>query len=360
MSSKVLDENKDNTSSVSSEAASRESQDVNNNEQQSSTAKDGKQETVEDVVAAVLDKHKAGATDKPEAEKSSDSEEGKSKESGVLKENKTSNDKKEGEVKEETKLSKSDEQLPFGKHPRFKELVEQKNLSERKVQELEPYAARAKAIDQFLTTNKITPQDYEAALQLTALVQADPAKALTALESITEQIRLNLGQALPKDLQQRVDEGTLAASDAKEMAQLRLSQRRNETQVKQTQEQASRQTQQQIVSSLDSWSQSTAKSDPDFKPKTAASEPDGKYELVYAKFTSLWQQSQPKDAQAAIALAQKAYEDVNNYDARFKPAPIKRNVASTNSSRKQVDDRIDTSKPGWARKVAHNVLANRA
>lgn len=283
----------------------------------------------------------------------------------VPKENETDSEKGKQDVagKQDDAASKAkvvdDSKLPFGKHPRFKELVAEKNAAQEKVTQLEPVVERMKAIEDYCVKNGIDAQSYDNALILAGLQKTNPQEAIKRLEAQLNELRLNVGEILPSDLQEKVDGGTLALTDAKELAQARLDKERAQGQVKQTEAQQAAQIQQQLVQTLDSWSNQKAKTDLAFKPKANANEADGKYELVQSKFAALWQARTPRTIAEAVALAEEAYTAVDKYVTSIIPRPAVTRRLTPKSSAAPREEQVDTSKPGWARKVGRQVLANR-
>ena len=326
--------------SVQSNETSTEQQDVN------------KEPSLQDVIDGVLEKH----------EIKTDSKEEKKEESSVQKENKTESKEKKEVVKTEATTSEVTEEdlskYPTRAQERIRGLVEEKKAVEEKVKQYEPVAQRMQAVEQYCQKNSITPDDFNQALELLALLKTDPLKGVQALEERVGVLKQQAGQALPSDLQAKVDGGMLPIEDAKEMARLRLEVKGRELQQQKLTQQSQAQTQQQLNTSMEAWVNSRKTSDPDFKPKATPQALDGKYELTMLKFQSLWQSTPVYSIQEAVALLDKAYEAVNGTVKSFTPQPKpRRTVTSNGASTKQKEDVIDVSKPGWARKIAQEVVA---
>ena len=295
--------------------------------------------------------------DKPIEDAASPTED-KSKESPVLNQNETPEQKTARESREKTEaLATPDEKLPFHKHPRFQQVITERNEFEQKLAEYKPAAERMAVVEQFCRDNNIPAVDYDASIRLAALVRNKPAEALAQLEKVVEALRVHTGATLPQDLQLQVDEGKLSLTHAQEMAKLRSDASQSKQRVTQTQESAAQQQQQRLASSLDSWTQAKIKTDPSFKPKRQGDQ-DGKYELVTDKFLSMWQQKAPQNVEEAITLVEAAYKSVHDFIERTMPKPAMRRPLSPKSSEQQRGEPVDIRKPGWAKEVARRTLAN--
>jgi hypothetical protein len=339
------------SSNSPADAANEHQEDVKQETESSTVEKDVKKEpTLQDVVKGVLDKHA-----KPDT-----SSEEKKEDSSILKSNETSEKKEETKVekKDETKVEKvvekvDDAKLPFGKHPRFVELVGQKNAAESKVREFEPIVQRMQNVEKFCQANKIEPSDYKEALEIAAMVKTNPQEAVKKLSQYVEALKQQTGESLPADLQKKVDDGLIHIDDAKEVAKLRLQVNGQRSQQERQQLEQQQRTQQELTTSLNSWGATKTLSDPDFKPKVSADAPDGKYELVFNKFLYYWNTQPVQTVAQAVALLDKAYSDISGSLKSFLPPPPRKRPLTTNgSSTKQHEETIDVSKPGWARKVA--------
>ena len=307
------------------------------------------------------DKSKTDAASQTEAEvnkEKADEKENLSSESSVHNLNETPEEKSLRESKERTDARKTpDEKLPFHKHPRFQEVITERNKFEEEVKTYKPVAERMLVVEKFCRENNIAAQDYDASIRLAALIVNNPAEALTRLEKVVENLRVQTGSALPTDLQSQVDDGKLSLTHAQEMAKLRIEATGAKAKAVTSQTQSAAQLQQQLVNGLESWNVSRMKTDPSFKPKQQGQE-DGKYELVTDKFLSLWQRNPPASVEQAVALCEQAYKSVHEFIERTMPKPqIKRPLTPKHSETQQKES-VDIRKPGWAKKVAQSVLAN--
>lgn len=354
METKAPDVNTDIDSSKVSSETEQGSQTQDVSTESSTVTKDvNKEPTLKEVVDKVLEKHQ---------KKEESSTEEKGKESAVLKENDTNKkeESKEGEKKDETVVQPNeleDKKFSPTANERIRKLANEKTEYEKKVKEYEPVVQRMQNVESYCQRNNISADDYQQALELSALVKSNPQEAVKKLSSIVDNIKQATGESLPPDLQTRVNEGTLSVEDGKEMAMLRLQVNGNKQSQQRQQVEIQQRTQKELTNSLNSWSEVKKTSDPDFKPKVDGSV-DGKYELVFQKFLHYWNTQPINTVQEAVGLLDKAYSEIDRSIKQFIPAPPKRqSLRSNGSSTKQKEETIDVSKPGWARQVGRQVLS---
>lgn len=354
------DANTESTSSVDSATqATVASADAKTQEGSASSAEqtqDAKQESLADVVK----KFKADLAEKDkttEGEQSESSTEGEKKaESAVLEKNGT---EAEAPKTEQT----DDSKLPFHTHPRWQQMVKEKTELSTKVQELEKYrdaGTRMQNVETFCQTNNISAHEYDNILKTWALVKSNPAEGLKKLQQTVQALQIHLGEALPSDLQQAVDDGKIDVEFAKATAKLRLEAAQLKSTSTRTEEQQQQRQVQEVRNAIEGWKNTVAKADASFKPKASPDLPDGKFELVNMKFSSLWSSNPPQDMSGVVALCQRAYDEVNGFITQVSPRQPAKRPPSSQRSVQPTEQRIDTSKPGWAKKVAVQHLAAHA
>jgi hypothetical protein len=104
--------------------------------------------------------------------------------------------------------------VPFHTHPRFRELIQQRN-------ELRVPAESYKKIEAFLAENAIEPKEASDALQWTALMKRDPEGAWAQIKPVIQNLLLTIGEVLPPDIRAQVASGQLSADVAKVLAKER-------------------------------------------------------------------------------------------------------------------------------------------
>lgn len=235
----------------------------------------------------------------------------------------------------ETSIEVKDEDLPFGKHPRWierqKELETLRPLKD-KVAEMEPVFQHAKQVEQYRQQNQIDDQLFGEALQLAALFKQNPAQARAHLAQVIQNIDLQSGAALPKDLQDEVTAGAISAERAKEISLYRVQMQQSGQTNQQLQAQQNQSFEQAVNGVFGMWDNAKRASDPDFKPKVDAAKPDGKWELVNQRLLVLKQAMPPRNQQEAVALVERAYNETNAVLAQFVPKLVSRKSLSSQQS----------------------------
>jgi hypothetical protein len=244
-------------------------------------------------------------------------------------------EEKEDSSSEQTETVDETKPVPYD---RFREVNEAKATYEARVKELEPLAEAQRSVVQFCQENEISEQDFKQGMEFLRLVKTDPAEAKKLIAPVWEQLSSLTGDSLPKDLQQKVDDGILPLEYAKEIAALRGQKGMQVAKTQMSTQQLATQRQQAFVQSLQSavknWSDAKNVSDPDFKPKSGPNSPDGKYEFFGDRFYKLMVQTPPKSVADAVKLAEQAYGDVAKTFSGFvrRPATPTKGVSSTKSS----------------------------
>lgn len=304
-----------------------------------------------------------------ETAKESEEEEGDEDEETRLAREKAEADK-EDNLNPEKKEKDGEEKgpIPF---ERFQEVIQQKQEVTAKLKEFEPIVETHQKIVQYCSANGITQESFSQGLEILALMNSDPQKALEKLEPLVNNLKGVTGDRLPQDLQADVDAGEISLPRAKEIAQLRAQQQfgkvRTEQQQKQQAQRQEQEFQQSLTTAAQSWESSKRGIDPDYMPKKSDKEPDGKWELTKDKFLALLHQQDERgqfanpvrNAQEMTALLERAYLQVNQTFGKLQGnrRPIKaltRNGSSTGSQKspseaKTIDEamRLAAAKHGY-------------
>ena len=204
--------------------------------------------------------------------------------------------------------------VPFNEHPRFKKLITERN-------QYKEDATQYGKITGFLDQNNVTAEEAAQGLQIMALMKQDPAKALEALQPYVQSLSEVTGATMPDDIQARVNDGYLDEDAGKELARSRgevARERQMREQVEQRQfQQEQAQSVGQVVSAVTDWETRTRQSDPDYELKQ--DEMDDRVKVLVAE------KGRPQSADAALAMARQAYDEVNaRYSQKFaNKRPIK-------------------------------------
>lgn len=209
-----------------------------------------------------------------------------------------------------------DENLPFGKHPRWKQVLSQRDEARAQAEQLERPARQFEQIQQFMQSSDLTPQEVSDGFQVMALMKSDPAAARERLAEYLRSMDEFVGNVLPDDLQDAVDEGRITEDYAKQLVRSRnesaFERERAGNVVRQSQEQLQlaqqREQQQQVQqiaqqqqNAVRSWEQDLAKRDPDYPQLQQWVAKELKLALLNGR---------PQTSDEAVQMAQKAYDDV--------------------------------------------------
>ena len=215
--------------------------------------------------------------------------------------------------------AEDDANLPFHNHPRWKAVIAERDT-------LRDPASRWQAIDGFMQQHGLTGDEMAEGYEIMALLKSgDPAKLAEARGWFHERLNAldeTLGNVLPDDLQQRVNDGLLDEDGALEIAQARanaaLSSRqvadRDAAEATRRQQEQAVATTTEMVSAVEGWEARIKASDPDYSKKA---------DLVQAKCVAIVQQTgkAPTTAAEATALADRALSEVNASLAAVLPKP---------------------------------------
>jgi len=232
--------------------------------------------------------------------------------------------------------SEWEETVPFHKHPRWQQMVKQRNDFKDQLQEFQPKAEQFQQIESFMETQQLSNQEVAEGFKIMALMKNDPAKALETLRVHMQQLEGFTGEILPTDLQEEVDEGFITSDRAREIARLRNQGQFNANRAAEQETRRNNETQQRTVhdaqsrqrTAVDTWQQETISRDADFKQKQP---------FVFRELAFLAQQSPPRNENDAVALAQRAYDNVNTQMKNLVPRKpeIKPSVTSDRASANQ-------------------------
>lgn len=197
--------------------------------------------------------------------------------------------------------------LPFNKHPRFRDLVKEKNTYKAQVAEYEADAKQYREIQRFMQTNNLTPEEVAQSLDLLAKMKSgDPAEAYELMLQRTQALAVAAGKQLPPDLEEKVEQGYIDRETAQDLHRQRVDAERRAELAQSQLERRSVQDQRSQVAAMANavaaWEQATKATDPDF---------DLKAELVKDRVRAhVASNGMPKSAEEALKLSKDAYDAV--------------------------------------------------
>jgi hypothetical protein len=241
----------------------------------------------------------------------------------------------EDEAEPEPDEEQKDEQLPFGKHPRFKQVIRERNEYRNMAEEYRPHAEEYRKIESFMEHSNLQPQEVAQGFEIMALMKNDPFAArerLMRYVQVLDEVTGNSG--LPPDLQQEVARGYMSEQRAREMAQLRnrtqFTQQQMQEQQVRAQEMQARQAYEQNIESqrqaVNAWEAEIAKRDPDYSSIQNS---------LRKEVTVLSLQNRPQSPDEAVALVKQAYDNVKQEQRRW-----------MRNSRPSVRQSVDSSMAG--------------
>ena len=192
------------------------------------------------------------------------------------------------------------EDVPFNQHPRFKELIAEKN-------ELKPLADNYRQITDYLSDNNIDADEAATGFQIMAWIKNDPVKAREALQPWIDELDLYAGNRLSDDIQQKVDQGYMDETAAADLQKSRMAADMAQAQQVLMQERLNETSQQNQLNDLAAvvtdWEERKQASDPDYSLKQ--DEMDDRVKALISEF------GQPATPEEAIQLVEAAYGTVN-------------------------------------------------
>lgn len=187
--------------------------------------------------------------------------------------------------------------VPFHKHPRFKEVL-------GKLKTLEPDAQRYRNVQTFIDNVGLSAEEAASTLKIGGLIKTDPVAAWKELLPIVQKVAIAAGEMLPDDLKQQVAEGKMPREAAIEVsrsrAQVSTVTARTQWEAERLQERQATEARTAIQGAVTSWESERRARDPNFDAKLPAIQKE-----------VLWLQAKdgrPNTAEGVKAQLQKAYE----------------------------------------------------
>ena len=213
--------------------------------------------------------------------------------------------------------------VPFNKHPRFQKLIAEKNELKELSNKYKTDSEQFNKITDFIKLNNLSAKDAVEAFKMMAALRNNPEEGYKMLQGHLERIGNVTGRNLPKDIQEKVDDGFLDEDAAKELSQARASlyrerQLREQSQQKFTNASASA-NESQMADAVKSWGEKTLANAPDFSLKQE--EFNDRISAIVAE------RGTPKSPDEVVQIANDAYATINE---RFKSRqPTKQPLKST-------------------------------
>jgi hypothetical protein len=215
---------------------------------------------------------------------------------------------------------KNDEQLPFHKHPRFQELVREKNSYKED-------ASQFRAISDYMAENRLSADEVDKGFVIMSAIKNDPVRARAMLAETMRQLDEVTGEVLGESETRLVDEGEMSEAAAKELsrykAQVALQEHRNQEALREQSAMRERQTEQSIISTVEQWEQQIVTRDPDYAAKKS---------IVFDKIRLSQLQNPAQSPQEALAYAEAAYKQATEILKAAMPKRVAINSPSSSQS----------------------------
>lgn len=213
---------------------------------------------------------------------------------------------------------------------RFREVLGENKSLKAELEESSELRRQLDDIAQAADRSGRSAQEVADIFSLPLLFSQDPAKALAKLQEINQSWSQAVGAVVPSDLQEAVDDGRITEEYAQQLAQERSKTARLEQQYEYDRQQSAAERQQTQIQgakdALNTYQATLVESDPDYTPATQKWHQDRLVALVR-------QNGVPQDADAAVKLAQQAWDEVKENIQSLKPkAKAKRTITGRRSN----------------------------
>jgi len=176
---------------------------------------------------------------------------------------------------------KAYENMPFGKHPRFRQVLKHTRDLEERLKGFEAreqeFGAKEKVVQDFesfrtaVQEADLSSEDVAQAFLIASLIKSDPGKALELITPIVENLTVLTGNRLPADLQAKVDQGLIDEDTAlhvsRERANLQLATKQSERTVERTVQSQQSNHINAVRTAVITWEDQWKQSDPDYPKK---------------------------------------------------------------------------------------------
>jgi hypothetical protein len=212
----------------------------------------------------------------------------------------------------------ADQKLPFHNHPRWKEVVAERDAYRTD-------AGEYRKITGFMSNNGLSNEEVVEGFQIMALMKINPAEAHKKISEYKARLDAIVGEVLPEDLSEKVRDGFIDPDTAKELAALKAQQKLAEQRQEQAIQDRDLQVRKGIHSAVVNWEQQMKVKDPDWSAKQ---------EMVTDQVRLMLSAEQPSTPEQALALVERAHSIIRERLSRFAPRrqPVSHVASSTSSA----------------------------
>lgn len=199
--------------------------------------------------------------------------------------------------------SEADQKLPFHNHPRWKEVVAERDS-------FRSDAGEYRKITSFMSSHGLSNEEVVEGFQIMALMKTNPVEAHKKISEYKSKLDAYVGEVLPPDIHKKVEEGYIDDATAKELAALKAQQKLFEQRQQEAVQQQAEQARHSIHSAVVGWEQQMKVKDPDWSAKQ---------ELVTDQVKLMLQTEKPSTPDEALALVERAHSIIRERLSRFAP-----------------------------------------
>lgn len=204
-----------------------------------------------------------------------------------------------------------DSKLPFHNHPRWKEVIGQKNALADQVKDLTPAAEQFSKIETFMNEHRLSHEEVGEGFIIMAMIKNGDPRGLQKLDEYRDRLAEAIGEKIPKDIQDQIDSGAITEDAGKELSRTRAreakstaeAERLREANTQRDETEAAARLAEDCKSATNAWAAGVKKTDPDFAKKEPAI-------ARYARALML-ERGQPKTKDEAVQIVKDAYDEVN-------------------------------------------------
>lgn len=210
-----------------------------------------------------------------------------------------------------------DNDVPLGKIERFKEVLEERKRLTARVDELQSVENRLSQLEVEGRKAGMSQEQIANLMTIPLTLASDPVKAFQQISDFRDELAMRVGEKLPADIQQRVEEGYIDEETARRLAKAEADAQANQRKYEESQQEyETRQrveAQNAVVETINTYQRHLETSDPDYSQK---------HPLIKDRLVALaGQHGTPETPEQARALIEQAYKDVNEYVAQFQTKP---------------------------------------
>ena len=212
--------------------------------------------------------------------------------------------------------AEADQKLPFHNHPRWKEVVNERDAYRSD-------AGEYRKITTFMSSNGLSNDEVVEGFQIMALMKTNPAEAHKKISEYKARLDEFVGETLPPEIHKKVEEGYIDADTAKQLAALQAEKQLHVQRQQYAMDQQALAAKADIHGSVVNWEQQMKAKDPDWSAKQ---------ELVIDQVKLMLASERPSTPKEALALVERAHSIIKERLSRFAPQRRPLNTVSSSTS----------------------------